>query len=90
MRAGPELALPSVDVAMPACVEVREPVLAVETQGSPGQGQDAARAYIRELQLENERLRELVAATERERQRIALELGQVLAELEQVVKGARP
>lgn len=65
-------------------------MLAIETHSSKVQGHDATRAYIRELQLENQRLRELLAETERERRRIAVELGQVLSELEQAVRGTRP
>ncbi len=66
-------------------------MVAIDTHDAPVSGPDAARAYSRELQLENQRLRELLAETERERQRIAVELGHVLAELEQaVVRGTRP
>jgi len=65
-------------------------VLAIETDSSPVQSHDATRAYIRELQLENQRLRDLLAETERERQRISVELGQVLSELDEATRGARP
>ncbi len=65
-------------------------MLGIEPQIPPAQGQDAARAYIRELQAENQRLREQLAETERERRRIAAELGQVLAELELAVRESQP
>ncbi len=50
-------------------------------------GSDVTKAYIRELQHENERLRELVATYDRERRRLTDELSSTRRRLEEALGG---
>ncbi len=63
--------------------------MAESSHESPARtGSDVTKAYIRELQHENERLRELVATYDRERQRLTDELSDTRRRLERVLAGA--
>ncbi len=56
-------------------------------ESSAPRGSDVTKAYIRALQHENERLRELVATYDRERQRLTDELSNARRRLERVLAG---